>query len=208
MRRARMPHAGLLLWLPALLLVGCGAEPTLEPFPPGAVILAFGDSLTAGNGAPREQAYPSRLATLSGHRVINAGVPGELSAAGMKRLPGALGTHRPALVLLCHGGNDILRRVGAETLGANLRQMVETIRGSGAQVVLIAVPTLGLGLRPHPAYAGLAEDLGLVLENRVITDVLSDPALKSDGVHPSAAGYAIIAERLHGLLRERGALVE
>jgi acyl-CoA thioesterase-1 len=86
--------------------------------------------------------------------------------------------------------------------------MVETARGSGAQVVLIAVPTLGLGLRPHPVYADLATELDLVLENRVVTDVLSDSTLKSDEIHPNAAGYAQIAERLQALLRERGALSE
>jgi lysophospholipase L1-like esterase len=72
--------------------------------------------------------------------------------------------------------------------------------------VLIAVPTLGLGLRPHPVYAELAQEMNLVLEDRLMTEVLSDRTLKSDEVHPNAAGYARIAERLHALLRERGAL--
>jgi hypothetical protein len=84
--------------------------------------------------------------------------------------------------------------------------MVETARAGGARVVLIAVPTLGLGLRPHPVYAELAQEMNLVLEDRLMTEVLSDRALKSDEVHPNAAGYARIAERLHALLRERGAL--
>jgi lysophospholipase L1-like esterase len=193
-----------LLALP--LLTGCGAEPTLDPLPPDAVILAFGDSLTAGNGAPRNQAYPSRLAALTGRPVVNAGVPGELSADGQARLPAALDAHRPALVLLCHGGNDILRGAGGGRLREHLRRMVETARAEGARVVLIAVPTLGFGLRPHPVYAELAQEMNLVLEDRLMTEVLSDRALKSDEVHPNAAGYARIAERLHALLRERGAL--
>jgi acyl-CoA thioesterase-1 len=89
---------------------------------------------------------------------------------------------------------------------ANLRAMIDAARAAGAEVVLLAVPTLGLGLRPHPTYGDLAEEMNLVLENRLLTDVLSDPDLKSDGVHPNAAGYRVIAERLDALLRERGAL--
>ncbi|HNQ15689.1 MAG TPA: GDSL-type esterase/lipase family protein, partial [Pyrinomonadaceae bacterium] len=64
-------------------------------------IVAFGDSLTAGYGAEMGQDYPSVLAKLSGWQVVNAGVSGELSAAGLARLPGVLEDHRPALVLLC-----------------------------------------------------------------------------------------------------------
>jgi lysophospholipase L1-like esterase len=195
-----------LIGLVLLLLAGCGGGPELARLPPDAVVLAFGDSLTAGTGAAAGEDYPSRLATLSGLSIINAGAPGELSAQGLERLPALLAEHRPALVLLCHGGNDILRRGDGEQLRANLRGMIATVRASGADVVLLAVPTLGLGLRPHPAYAELAKEHGLIIEQRALTDVLSDPALKADGVHPNAAGYALLAERLDRLLREHGAL--
>jgi len=205
--RRRQPPAliGLFLLL-LLLLAGCGGGPELARLPPGAVVLAFGDSLTAGTGAGSGEDYPSRLAALSGLQVINAGIPGEQSAQGLARLPGLLAEHRPALVLLCHGGNDILRRGDGEQLRANLRGMIEAARASGADVMLLAVPTLGLGLRPHPAYADLAKEHGIVIEQRALTDVLFDPALKADGVHPNGAGYGLLAERLDRLLRERGAL--
>lgn len=203
--RRRLPPALIGLFL-LLLLAGCGGGPELARLPPGAVVLAFGDSLTAGTGAGSGEDYPSRLAALSGLQVINAGIPGEQSAQGLARLPGLLAEHRPALVLLCHGGNDILRRGDGEQLRANLRGMIEAARASGADVMLLAVPTLGLGLRPHPAYADLAKEHGIVIEQRALTDVLFDPALKADGVHPNGAGYGLLAERLDRLLRERGAL--
>ena len=199
----------LALLLSAQLLASlsaCGGGPRLPALAPGATVLAFGDSLTAGKGAKLGEDYPSQLAALTGLTVVNAGVSGELSAAGRARLPAVLANYHPDLVLLCHGGNDILRRNGGEQMRANLEAMVEAARAAGAEVVLLAVPTLGLGLRPHPAYAALAKELDLVIEQRVLTDVLSDPTLKAGGVHPNAAGYAVIADRLDALLRERGAL--
>jgi acyl-CoA thioesterase-1 len=126
-----------------LALAACDGGPRLATLAPDATVLAFGDSLTAGKGAGRGEDYPSRLAPLTGLQVINAGVSGELSAAGHERLPALLAEHRPDLVLLCHGGNDILRRNGSESMQANLRNMVHTARAAGAEVVLLAVPTLG-----------------------------------------------------------------
>lgn len=86
-----------------LLLAACG-EPGFRPLAAGETILAFGDSLTEGRGVNPAQSYPSVLASLSGHPVINGGVSGELSRAGRARLPGLLAEHRPALVILLEGG--------------------------------------------------------------------------------------------------------
>ncbi|MGE6293121.1 GDSL-type esterase/lipase family protein [Aeromonas media] len=188
-----------------LLLAACG-EPGFRPLAAGETILAFGDSLTGGRGVNPAQSYPSVLASLSGHPVINGGVSGELSRAGRARLPGLLAEHRPALVILLEGGNDILRGSGEGALKANLAAMIEAVQGSGAQVLLVAVPRKSLFADGAPLYGELAEQYGLVLDNDSLGELLRTPGLKSDAVHLNAQGYGALAERLHRLLQARGAL--
>ncbi|WP_349921506.1 GDSL-type esterase/lipase family protein [Aeromonas veronii] len=188
-----------------LLLAGCG-ESEFRPLGAGETILAFGDSLTEGRGVNPAQSYPSVLATLSGHPVINAGVSGELSEAGRARLPALLAQHRPALVILLEGGNDILRGRGEGALKANLAAMIEMVQGSGAQLLLVGVPRKSLFADGAPLYGELADQYRLVLDNESIGELLRSPALKSDAVHFNEQGYRTLAERLHGLLQERGAL--
>jgi lysophospholipase L1-like esterase len=172
-----------------------------------AVILAFGDSLTYGTGANHQtESYPAVLAGLSGRTVINAGVPGEVSSAGLKRLRKMLAEHQPDLVLLCHGGNDLIRKLDEGALSRNLSQMVAEIQAQGAEVVMLSVPKPGVFLKPAPLYSQLSAELGIPIENEIIADVESDTALKSDPIHPNATGYRMIAERLYHLLSESGAL--
>lgn len=189
-----------------LLIAGCGDAPRLPRLGPDAVILAFGDSLTHGTGAAAGESYPEVLARLSGRTVINAGIPGEVSADGLERLPQLLDEHRPALLILCHGGNDFLRRLDTAAMAGNVRRMIEEARARGIGVLLIGVPQFGLFLKAAPEYAELAEASGIPYLPDLVPDVLGDRALKSDPVHPNAAGYRVMAEAVHAALRERGAI--
>lgn len=196
----------LLLILPLFaLLAACDRTPRLAPLPEGAVILAFGDSLTYGTGADEGESYPAVLEKLTGYRVINAGVPGETTSDGVQRLPAVLAEVRPDLVILCHGGNDILQRRSAVELEANVRKMVELSRQAGAQVLLIGVPQPSMVLRTIPLYIRASWDLMVPLEEHLLPDILRENRLKSDTIHPNAAGYAVfaerIAERLHSAKR-------
>jgi len=196
----------LFLCLALLALAGCERTPTLSPLNPHDVIVAFGDSLTYGTGADPAQAYPVVLAGLTGRTVINAGVPGETTAGGLARLPAVLDEHKPRLVLLCLGGNDMLRRVPeAETVN-NLRLLVRTARAAGAEVVLIGVPEPRLFSGTAPFYETLARELQLPLEQTAFAKVLKDNRLKADPIHANAAGYQVVAEILAEFLREAGAL--
>lgn len=196
----------LLIAVLLLALAACGDQPALNPLPPDAVILAFGDSLTEGVGAGEDQSYPAVLATLTGRRVINAGISGEESDAGLERLPELLATWQPDLVILGHGGNDFLRQRDTDQTKANLAWMIALTREQGSEVVLLGIPRPGLLVRTHPLYDALASELVVPLQADAIAEILSDKALKSDQIHPNAQGYRQLAEAIARLLQQAGAL--
>ncbi len=188
-------------------LAGCGSsQPTLERLAPDAVILAFGDSLTFGKGAGNGQSYPAQLERLVGRKVIAAGVPGEVSAAGLARLPGILDQVQPRLVILCHGGNDFLRRLPDAQVADNLRAMIRVARQRGANVMLVGVPKPGFFPSAPDFYADIASEFAIPYEEKALKKILTDNALKSDMIHPNAAGYALFAGVLAELLRKSGAV--
>jgi lysophospholipase L1-like esterase len=201
-----MPVLRLVLVLLALAAYGCGDRPRLEPLPGDGVVLAFGDSLTYGSGAQEGESYPAQLEQLIGRRVVRAGVPGEVSAQALARLPRLLEEHSPKLLLLCIGGNDFLRRLGNRQAEDNVRAMVKLARSRGVAVLLIGTPEPGFSLTPPAFYAGIAEEFGLPYEEDVIGEVLRDAALKADPIHPNARGYRVIAERIAAALKKSGAI--
>ena len=189
-----------------IALAACSSEIRLPRLAGNAVIVAFGNSLTYGTGADAGESYPAVLEKMTGLRVVNAGVPGEVTGEGLSRLPGVLALEKPALVLLCHGGNDLLRRLDPQQTARNIQAMIRLAREKGAAVVLVAVPSLGLSLSPPPLYREIAKRLSVPLEAKALPSVLSDTSLKSDYIHPNAAGYRRIAEAVAGLLKRSGAI--
>ncbi len=195
--------AGLCL---LLLLTACSEKRSLNTLQPDGVILAFGDSLTAGYGAPPGHSYPSVLAELSGMNIINAGVSGEVTAEGLERLPSALNKHQPQLVILMEGGNDILRGSDLQQTKHNLASMIELTHASGSEVLLIGVPQKKLFSNTAPLYQELADEYQLVYDGDILPDLLWDNQYKSDTIHFNAAGYRLFSERIYALLKERNAL--
>ncbi|MDZ7829023.1 MAG: arylesterase [Halofilum sp. (in: g-proteobacteria)] len=201
-RVARALAVGLLL-----VVAGCGDGPTLDRLGDDAVILAFGDSLTHGTGADPDESYPAVLERRIGRKVVNAGEPGELSAEGLRRLPRVLDRVQPDLLILCHGGNDILRNGKPARAAENLLAMVGMARDRGIEVLLVGVPERTLMFHDTAdLYHDVAEQAGVPLEDGAIADIVGDNALKSDAVHPNAAGYRKLAIAIEERLREAGAL--
>ncbi|WP_373000323.1 GDSL-type esterase/lipase family protein [Sulfurimonas sp.] len=167
-----------------------------------SVILAFGDSLTHGFGASSNTSYPAYLQQKSGLRVINAGINGETSEEGLLRLPTYL-EQKPDLVILCHGGNDILQKLPLEDLKKNLTQMVRVIKKSGTEVILVAIPDFHVfGFGTLSLYDEVANEEGVLLEDDVLTHIELNRALKSDYVHPNAKGYEMMAEAFLKILKD------
>lgn len=204
---ARAVRALLAIVLVAGLLAGCGERtPTLRPLDANAVVLAFGDSLTFGTGASAHESYPVVLERLIGRKVVSEGVPGELTAQGLARLPAVLEQTGPKLLVLCHGGNDFLRKLPEPQAAANVRAMVRLARDQGVEVVLVGVPKPGLTASPAGFYADIAREFRIPYEGGALKSVLTDNDLKSDWVHPNAKGYARIAQSLADLLKRAKAI--
>jgi len=192
----------------ALLLsaTACSDAPPLPRLGADDVVLAFGDSITYGSGAGPEESYPKVLAQLIGRHVVGAGVPGEVTEIGLQRLPGVLDEVQPKILLLCLGGNDMLRKVEPVATESNLRTMVRMARDLGVAVVLIAVPKPALFGGNASFYQAIAKEDDLHLESEILKDILYDNEFKADPIHPNAKGYRRMAEAIAELLRKAGAV--
>ena len=196
----------LLLALGLCLLAGCTQGAQTQPLPGDGVILAFGDSLTYGTGAAENESYPAVLGQLTGHKVLNYGIVGETSGEGLARLPGVLEHEKPALLILCHGANDLLRHMDQRQAAENLRGMIRLARERGIDVLLIAVPAPDLFLTPPKFYSEVAAEFNISIETKALPRILGKVSLKSDYIHPNAAGYRQLAAALADLLKKSGAL--
>ncbi len=188
-------------------LSGCSEPyPSLPRLDPGDVVLAFGDSITYGTGASRGESYPEVLSGLIGRTVVSEGVPGERTAEGLDRLADVLDMHQPRIMLLCLGGNDMLRKVDAGETESNLRRMIDTAAARGIGVVLIGVPKPALLGGTARFYERIAEDYAIPYEGEVLNEILKDNEYKSDPIHPNALGYRLLATQLAEVLRRSGAI--
>jgi len=208
MKRHVISLPAIAFCLPALAFLLSCSEPAvmLTPLSQEQPILAFGDSITFGYGASKEQSYPAQLSELINIRVINAGVNGELSRKGLARLEGLLELHKPQLLLLCHGANDMLQKRDLKLMADNLEEMIKLAKERNIQVVLLAVPRPGLILSPLDQYQQVADAMQVVIENNIISNVLQQPKYHSDMIHPNDLGYQQIARAIADLLDKRGAL--
>ena len=192
------------------LLTACANEPKEEAIPPGSQVLALGDSLTVGTGVSPEEAWPTLLASKTGWTVTNGGISGNTSSDALQRLPSLLERHNPVLVLVTLGGNDMLRRLPQEETIANLNKMIVLIKTHGAKPVLLATPQPSIAgaifqtLSAAEFYRKVTEEQQIPLIEDAIADVLSDPLLKVDQLHPNAAGHALLVEKIFEELKAIG----
>ena len=175
------------------------------------VVVALGDSLTAGLGVAPDEAFPARLqARLRSegfaYRVINAGVSGDTTAGGLRRVDWVLRS-KPDVVIVALGANDGLRGQSPQSMRENLDQIVGRLQAAGARVLLA-------GMRLPPNYGGeytrefeavfpaVARKAKVTLMPFLLDGVAGVPGLNQpDGIHPTAAGQQVIADHLWPYLR-------
>jgi acyl-CoA thioesterase-1 len=224
-----MIMAVLLKWMLAcaagVALIGCGSRPastetTSSPqetvSPPRAapvvdtdkrpIIVAFGDSLSAGLGLAAGESYPEDLQKLLdgagySYHVVNAGVSGDTTTDGVERMSDVIALH-PAVVILEFGANDGLRGVPVTETYKNLTVMAEALRKSGAKILLAGM-TLPRNYGPEyihsfeQMYPELAQKYHLARMPFLLQDVGGHPDLtQPDGLHPTAEGARIVARNL------------
>jgi acyl-CoA thioesterase-1 len=173
---------------------------------PPHVLVAFGDSLTAGLGVRPEESYPSRLearlrAAGYDYRVVNAGVSGDTTAGGLRRVDWALKS-KPEIVIVALGANDGLRGQDLKSVRSNLDAIVARFQKAGAHVLLAGMempPNYGARYTTdfRAIFAEVARKRGATFMPFLLTGVAGDPRLnQSDGIHPTAEGYAAVSDRL------------
>ncbi|HEY7601392.1 MAG TPA: arylesterase [Methylomirabilota bacterium] len=170
------------------------------------VIVALGDSLTAGFGVAPEEAWPAVVdARLRRegypYRVVNAGVSGDTTAGGLRRVDWVL-RNRPEVAVVALGANDGLRGLGTDAMRANLLAIVERLRDGGARVLVAGMqvpPNYGAAYARafRAVFPEIARRTGSALMPFLLDGVAADPRLNlADGIHPNAAGHRAIAEHV------------
>jgi acyl-CoA thioesterase-1 len=203
------------------LLIGAVALLSLETAEPAKrdasnviTIVAFGDSLTAGYGLSRQQAYPALIAEkmrAAGYEfeVVNAGSSGDTTTGGLDRLPAILRAHKKIDIFILELGiNDAFRGVPIDQIRANLQAIIDRLR---ARQPGVAIVIAGMQLPDYSSddyvggfgaiFAALAEKNRTTLIPYLLDGVGGNPALNQwDGVHPNAAGQRILAENVWRVL--------
>jgi lysophospholipase L1-like esterase len=169
--------------------------------PSGTNIIAFGDSLTEGIGAGEGESYPDQLSARIGIPILNRGVSGETTADAMARLEEDVLSQDPKIVLLCLGGNDVLKRSPVEETFANLERMITRIQETGALVILIGVSGSLIYPQYDDEFEKLARKTGCPLVPEILANMRSD-GLLADQVHPNARGYGVFCDRVEPVLRK------
>lgn len=159
-------------------------------------IVAFGDSLTRGYGAGSGQSYPELLSIRLGRDVINLGRNGETAAHAPSRLQEVL-DYQPHMVLIEFGANDFMQGRSFEAAVNAISHIVDEVQKAGA--IAVIVDTGGaVGMKRYSrAYKKLAKEKGAVFVSGILDGIFNKQQYKSDMVHPNAAGYSIVADRVY-----------
>lgn len=163
----------------------------------GKNIICFGDSITFGYGANPGEDFPSLLAKMFNYPVINAGVDADITPEAAKRFDADVIKRDPLLVIIALGGNDFLRKVPKEITLKNVGEMVDKAQRRGVMVAIADI-SAGMFLRDYRVeFSKLAKEKQAIFIPSILGGIITNPSMKSDFIHPNAAGYKIIAQKVY-----------
>jgi len=187
----------ILLGFCAFALSSCLKKEIKNTRSSGKNIICFGDSITFGYGVNAGQDYPANLAKLVDRPVINAGVDGDTSSEGLKRIKRDVLDKQPYLVLIEFTGNDFLKKAPLYTTIDNLKEMIRQIQDAGAITAIVDV-SAGLFLLDYRIQLSkLAHETESIFIPATLSGIITNPSMKSDFMHPNASGYVIVAKRAY-----------
>jgi acyl-CoA thioesterase-1 len=190
----------ILLIFSCLLLVtifiGCAKQEIKNLGSKGKTIVCFGDSITFGYGVVPGEDYPAQLSRLLNTPIINAGLDGDTSTTALARIEADVLAKDPFLAIVEFTGNDFIKRVPIEETEKNIAVIVDRIQSRGI-IVAIADVSAGMFLAEYRSLlAKIAREKRAIFIPELLSGIITTPSLKSDFIHPNAAGYKLIAQRV------------
>ena len=180
---------------------GCARYEVKNIYSLGKEIICFGNSITAGSGVSKKEAYPYLLSQLLDYPIINAGQAGETSSDGLKRLQEDVLVYQPRLVIIEFGGNDLLKKLPLSQTVNNIRIMIQAIQAKGAMVAIADVSSGMIMKNYRKSYKKLARQTQAIFIPSLLKGIITNPSLKSDYVHPNVEGQKLIAERIYQAIK-------
>lgn len=194
-----LPATVLTLWV--CLFCGCGG-PKIKYLKRGdGPVVIIGDSLAAGFGAPEGEGFVDELERRLGVEIINKGIKGHTTVQGMARLQKDVLELNPSLVMLELGGNDALQKLDVNQTFVNLGEMINRIHAQEVPVLLLGVRGGIMSDKYAGRYEELARQKGVAVVPNIVEGLLTQPAYKFDAIHPNAAGYEKVADRIEPVLK-------
>ena len=172
----------------------------MPPSPQQRPIIAFGDSLVEGLGASKDQNWVSLLSARYHIPILNKGQSHDTTRSALIRLEKDVIHHNPCFTILLLGGNDILFRIPKKETFLNLGKMVDRIQTREIGMLLVGVRGGILADAFEGKFQTLAEEKGIPFIPNILEDILDDPGLMTDPLHPNDEGHQIIADRIESML--------
>ncbi len=160
------------------------------------LIVFFGNSLTAGQGAEAGEDFPSLIGKALNVPIINAGASGNITHDAVLRIDNDVISKNPSIVVIELGGNDLLENIKSDVTKRNLDLILNKIKPTGAKIVILGIKFFLFNEKYETNLQSLAYKYNATFVPDILEGIITDPSLKHDDIHPNAKGYQKIADKL------------